>query len=101
MVKTVRLIHTCRWTAPQPHEVTRPCELLGVNKLRGTYSIDLERPLRVGSGSPLDKLDLPRPHQDRGDGYPEAYCLDDFAAAEGNPSVPLREAQVAAHAALS
>jgi len=41
MVETVRLVRICRWTAPQPHEVTRPCEWLGVNKLRGNYTMAL------------------------------------------------------------
>ena len=26
MVETVHLVQICRWTAPQPHEVTRPRE---------------------------------------------------------------------------
>ena len=47
MVETVRLVRICRWTAPQPHEVTRPCEWLGVNKLRGNYTMALNG--RLGS----------------------------------------------------
>jgi len=30
-----------------PMKLLRPCELLGVKKLRGNYSINPERPLRV------------------------------------------------------
>ena len=46
MVETVRLVHVSRWTASQPHKVTRPRGFLRVNKSRSNCG-DPERLLRV------------------------------------------------------
>jgi len=35
MVETVRLVHMRSWSAPQPHEATRPREFLDVNESEG------------------------------------------------------------------
>ena len=40
MVETAHLVHICRWTAPQPHEATRPREFLEVNESKGN-TVDL------------------------------------------------------------